>query len=136
LVDTADFALWRNNLGAVAQVAVAGDFDGSGAATQADYQIWRASFGSTTDLRADANRDGLVDALDYVIWRRAQNSTAAGQALNELLGIAAAIGDSESTSNARVAADNSLSNADGDTESNVTALDEAFATIMPAFGSR
>ena len=36
---------------------------------KADHDVWRATFGSTTDLRADANGDGHVDAADYVVWR-------------------------------------------------------------------
>ncbi|MEM9660415.1 MAG: hypothetical protein AAF961_18785, partial [Planctomycetota bacterium] len=35
----------------------------------ADYEVWRAAFGSTSDLAADGNRNGRVDAGDYTIWR-------------------------------------------------------------------
>jgi hypothetical protein len=58
-----------------------GDFDGSSAVDQGDYGAWRASFGSTTNLRSDGNHDGIVDAADIVLWRKAQPSQAAGQAL-------------------------------------------------------
>ena len=40
----------------------------------ADYDVWRAAFGSTTSSvhdapLADGNYDGVVDAADYVVWR-------------------------------------------------------------------
>lgn len=46
-----------------------GDFNGNGIVDQPDYAIWKATRGSTTDLRADANNDGKVDLADYTIWR-------------------------------------------------------------------
>jgi len=46
-----------------------GDADRNGAVQQADYDIWRASFGSNTQLAADHNKNGIVDSADYVIWR-------------------------------------------------------------------
>ncbi len=65
IVDLADSVIWRKNLG-----AIAGDFDRSAAVDQGDYDTWRSSFGSTTDLRGDGNHDRLVDAADYVVWRK------------------------------------------------------------------
>lgn len=46
-----------------------GDYDGDGQIGQSDYELWRTTFASTTDLRADGNSDGAVDAADYTIWR-------------------------------------------------------------------
>jgi uncharacterized secreted protein with C-terminal beta-propeller domain len=84
-VDAADDALWRKYRGAVALTALAGDFDASGAVDDADYNVWRTTFGSTTDFRADANRDHQIDAADYSIWRRARTAAAQGQAVDQLL---------------------------------------------------
>ncbi len=46
-----------------------GDYDGDGTVDEADYNVWRTTYGSTTDLRADGNDDGHVDAADYTVWR-------------------------------------------------------------------
>jgi hypothetical protein len=34
----------------------------------ADYLVWRNTVDSTTDLRADANLNGVIDAGDYQMW--------------------------------------------------------------------
>jgi hypothetical protein len=34
----------------------------------ADYTVWRDTLGSSTDLRADGNGDGVIDAPDYDAW--------------------------------------------------------------------
>ena len=47
---------------------VVGDFDGNSVADDGDYDVWKSTFGSTTDLRADGNGDGVVDAADWTIW--------------------------------------------------------------------
>jgi arylsulfatase A-like enzyme len=48
---------------------VPGDYNNDGFATLADYNTWRANFGSTTLLAADGNGNGVVDAGDYIVWR-------------------------------------------------------------------
>jgi cytochrome c peroxidase len=50
-------------------VTLPGDYSGDGVVDQADYDLWRSSFGDTTSLIADGNADGIVDAGDYALWR-------------------------------------------------------------------
>jgi hypothetical protein len=50
-------------------VGLQADYDGNGTVDQLDYAVWRANFGSTTNLGADGNGDGRVDIADYVLWR-------------------------------------------------------------------
>jgi hypothetical protein len=59
-------------------VFVAGDYNGSGTVTNADFTYWRSTFGSRTLLAADGNNNGIIDAADYVIWRRAFESGSGG----------------------------------------------------------
>jgi T5SS/PEP-CTERM-associated repeat protein len=46
------------------------DLNGDGVVDDVDYNIWRQNFG-TTGPAGDANNDGTVDASDYTIWRDA-----------------------------------------------------------------
>jgi hypothetical protein len=50
-----------------------GDADRDGDVDRDDYGVWRATFGSAADLRADFNGNGVIDAADYAVWR--DNST-------------------------------------------------------------
>jgi len=49
--------------------AIDGDYNEDLAVDAADYDVWKAAFGSATEFRADGNLDGIVDAADYTIWR-------------------------------------------------------------------
>jgi uncharacterized protein YjbI with pentapeptide repeats len=51
------------------RVAVPGDYDYSGTVGPEDYGVWKANFGSTTNLDADGNDDHVVNAPDYTVWR-------------------------------------------------------------------
>jgi hypothetical protein len=64
----------------LAEPAVPGDFDADGDADTHDYALWRANFGSTDRLDADANGNAVVDAADYLVWRHSMGSFAAGNA--------------------------------------------------------
>lgn len=45
------------------------DYDGDLDVDSEDYAVFVATFGSTTDLRADGNADGVINASDYTVWR-------------------------------------------------------------------
>jgi endo-1,4-beta-xylanase len=46
-----------------------GDFDRDGDADLDDFHAWRAAHGSTSQLAADGNENGVVDAADFIVWR-------------------------------------------------------------------
>jgi hypothetical protein len=46
-----------------------GDYNFNEVVDAADYVIWRKLLTSTTDLRADGSGNGAVDGLDYELWQ-------------------------------------------------------------------
>ncbi|MEX2091435.1 MAG: endo-1,4-beta-xylanase [Pirellulales bacterium] len=62
-------------------VVAPGDFNGDGLVDAVDYTIWRDTLGSTTDFRADGNGDRLIDEADYALWKSyfGTDYTAGGQ---------------------------------------------------------
>jgi hypothetical protein len=74
-----------------------GDYNLNHSVNDDDRQLWESTFGSTVDHRADGNRDLVVDAADYVLWRKMNGAGSAaigevpepaGVALVAILGIA------------------------------------------------
>ena len=62
---------------------LAGDYDGSGAVGQIDYEVWRRQFGTSVQnpgAGADGNANGVVDLGDYVVWRNNLGATSAASA--------------------------------------------------------
>jgi GH43 family beta-xylosidase len=64
------------------RVEVPGDYDASSSVDMHDRDVWRATFGapvlSTTS--ADGNGNGVIDAADYVLWRKREGSAAVSYA--------------------------------------------------------
>ncbi len=54
------------------ETSPAGDYNGDSVVDLNDYNVWRATFGSSTIIYgsgADGNYDGTIDAADYSVWR-------------------------------------------------------------------
>ena len=47
----------------------AGDYNGNGVVDAADYTIWHDTLGSMADFTADGNGNHVIDAGDYEVWR-------------------------------------------------------------------
>ena len=62
--------------------AIVGDYDGDGTVGMGDYNKWRADFGKqvANGSGADGNRNGSVDAADYVVWRKSDGPGAQASA--------------------------------------------------------
>lgn len=52
-----------------------GDYNNDGVVNAADYTVWRDTLGSMADLRADGDDNGVVDAIDYAVWRESYHAT-------------------------------------------------------------
>jgi hypothetical protein len=59
------------------EASAPGDFNDDGKVNAADYDVWKAAYGSTTELAADGNKDGIVDAADFAVWRKGSTGDAA-----------------------------------------------------------
>jgi hypothetical protein len=63
-----------------APIVLPGDYNGDDKVDAADYTIWRDTFNSTNDLRADGDASGTVDAGDYDVWKSHFGEMAGGGA--------------------------------------------------------
>jgi hypothetical protein len=55
-----------------------GDYNRNGIVDAADYTVWRDMLGSTTNLVADGNGDRVVNAGDYTVWKTNFGRTGSG----------------------------------------------------------
>jgi hypothetical protein len=51
------------------------DYNGDDVVNSADYTVWRNTLGSTLDLRADGDRNLVVDHNDYLYWKARYGQT-------------------------------------------------------------
>lgn len=60
-------------------VSVAGDFNRDGVVDAADYTVWRDNLGASDEAALNGNGDGLngVDQADYLLWRANYGQTIA-----------------------------------------------------------
>jgi hypothetical protein len=65
-------------------IVLTGDYNIDESVDEADYELWRQSFGSSVALAADGNRDARVSAEDYVLWRK---SATTGHTASAFVGI-------------------------------------------------
>jgi hypothetical protein len=49
---------------------VLGDYNGNHVVDAADYVLWRKTLGTRTNLAADGSNDGIINQLDYTFWRQ------------------------------------------------------------------
>ena len=64
----ATFAAWNVH---IQEISFQGDYNGDFVVNEADFDVWRETFGQTVPLGtvADGNKDGVIDAADYIVWR-------------------------------------------------------------------
>jgi hypothetical protein len=55
-----------------------GDYNHDGLVDASDYIVWRKTLGSTTALSADGNGSGVIDSGDYAIWKTNFGHTGSG----------------------------------------------------------
>jgi hypothetical protein len=64
----------------VGEVRLAGDYNGDGTVDSADYVVWRDNLGSSNSLINETASIGAVDFQDYDVWRANFGTTALSRA--------------------------------------------------------
>ena len=64
------FSGTSSQLAAMTVHLLAGDYNHDGVVDAGDYLVWRKTIGSTVLLAADGNNDGVVNSADYAYWRQ------------------------------------------------------------------
>jgi hypothetical protein len=67
--------------------ALIGDYNRNGRVDASDYVMWRKTLNSRTVLTADGNSNGIVDSGDFTIWRRNFGPEVSGAAAGTILGL-------------------------------------------------
>jgi CSLREA domain-containing protein len=96
VVDAADYAVWRKEMGTMVAAGSGADGNGDGVVNELDYGVWMANFGSTLSSAPLAGRASVNGAGAPV--ESQTSSVAAGRAAS--VAFAAAIGTPASVSNA------------------------------------
>jgi hypothetical protein len=65
-----DYVFLTSPLFADPFVTLPGDYTGDGIVDDNDFNLSTAEYGDVTSLQADGNSDLVVDAADYVLWRK------------------------------------------------------------------
>ncbi len=73
IVDAADLAIWQAGMSSFSD----GDYDFDSDVDGDDFLVWQKTFGSTINLGADGNNNGIVDAADLAIWEAEFGTTPA-----------------------------------------------------------
>ena len=76
--------LYQLQLSAMATISsLAGDYNDDGVVDAADYVVWRRTLGLTgSDLAADGNGNGQIDSADYTVWRSNFGDSSSGGGSN------------------------------------------------------
>lgn len=75
--------MYRLDLGLIPNLfaRLAGDYNRDGSVDAADYVVWRTAMSDDTNLAADGSGNGVIDAADYDVWRAHVGATAAAEGM-------------------------------------------------------